>query len=247
MIHYHGTPITPEHAAVEILNGRHGLVSFANPQPLALVADICHSFVLDNGAFSFWKIGKQMDVQGYYRWVETWHRHPGFDWALIPDIIDGTGEANDRLIDAWPFGSSGVPVWHLHETLERLANLASKWPRVALGSSGEYAQVGTASWWARMEDAMAAICDAAGQPRAKLHGLRMLDPKVFGKFPFASADSTNIGRNIGIDKKWAKGNYLPPTKAARGVVMAQRIEHFNSSPTWQGRVSIPARWTDEAA
>jgi hypothetical protein len=36
----------------------------------------------------------------------------------------------------------------------------------------------------------------------RLHGLRMLNPEVFSRLPFASADSTNIGRNIGIDQAW---------------------------------------------
>lgn len=36
MIHYHGTPITPETAAAVILAGRHAMVSYANPQMLEL-------------------------------------------------------------------------------------------------------------------------------------------------------------------------------------------------------------------
>lgn len=234
MIHYHGTPITPEHAAAEILKGRHALVSFAYPQPISLVSDVCHSFVLDNGAFSFWKSKKAVRWKDYYRWVREWYRHPGFDWALIPDVIDGTEEENDALIADWPFGVSGVPVWHLHESLERLATLASDWPRIALGSSGDYSRVGNAAWWLRMRDAMNMVCDAYGRPETKLHGLRMLGPKIFGQLPLASADSTNIGRNIGIDKHWQRGSYLPPTKAARGVVMAMRIEDTISSPVWAG-------------
>jgi hypothetical protein len=59
----------------------------------------------------------------------------------------------------------------------------------------------------------------------------MLNPEIFKQFPFASADSTNIGRNIGIDKSW-KGNYMPPTKEARAMVMRSRIEACNSPATW---------------
>ena len=56
----------------------------------------------------------------------------------------------------------------------------------------------------------------------------MLNPKVFSQYPFASADSTNIGRNIGIDKAW-KGTYLPPNKDVRALVMAERIESFSAA------------------
>src|SRR5581483_4230924 len=109
--------------------------------------------------------------------------------------------------------------------------LVVDWDRVALGSSDDYAQVGTDAWWSRMAAAMDAIC-LEGLPAAKLHGLRMLDPRIFRRLPLASADSTNVARNIGIDKNWARGNYLPPTKAARGVIIATRVEHYQSAARW---------------
>ncbi len=46
-----------------------------------------------------------------------------------------------------------------------------------------------------MAQAMAQACDL-GRPRVKLHGLRMLDVEVFSRLPLASADSTNVARNI---------------------------------------------------
>jgi hypothetical protein len=88
-------------------------------------------------------------------------------------------------------------------------------------------------WWTRIDQAMRTVCDQQGRPLVKLHGLRMLNPKVFTQLPFASADSTNIGRNVGIDKNWAKGNYPPPTKEARAQVMRLRIESFNSPATYK--------------
>ncbi len=82
-----------------------------------------------------------------------------------------------------------------------------------------------------MAHVMAAVCDNQGRPLCKLHGLRMLDPAVFSKFPFASADSTNIAQNVGIDMAW-RGTYTPATKEARGAVMRERIESRNSRQTW---------------
>lgn len=76
------------------------------------------------------------------------------------------------------------------------------------------------------------ICDDMGRPVCKLHGLRMLDPGVFTRFPFASADSTNIGRNVGIDSHWKTGSYLPSGKPARAAVMRQRIESHNAPPAY---------------
>ncbi|MGK9559302.1 hypothetical protein O6495_24055, partial [Salmonella enterica subsp. enterica] len=46
----------------------------------------------------------------------------------------------------------------------------------------------------------------------------------------ASADSTNVARNIGIDSAW-KGTYSPQSKETRAYVLAERIESFNSTGT----------------
>lgn len=234
MIHYHGTPITPDIAATAILAGRHGLVSFRHPQQIELVAEVCASFVLDNGAFTAWRSGKPVeDWTPYYEWVGRWARHPGFDWALVPDVIDGDEDANDALLEEWPLDHAlGVPIWHMHEDLGRLTDLAESWPRVALGSSGEYAKVGTTSWWARMRRAMDDVCPD-GRPLCKIHGLRMLNPRIFRHLPLASADSCSVGRNIGLDSRWT-GSYTPSSKAWRGQVLAARIEAQQSAPLWNG-------------
>ena len=232
MIHYHGTPVSGTRLeAAKFLAGRHALVPFTNTADMAVAAEVCKSFVLDNGAFSVWKSGKVLDVPGYLAFVDAWRRHPGFAWALIPDVIEGDEAANDALIQSWPYGSAGVPVWHLHESLDRLDWLAHTWPVVALGSSGAFGTPGTALWWARMGEAMARICDADGRPPCKLHGLRMLNPKVFTRLPLASADSTNATVNAGNLDRF--GMYKPPNAGTRAAVIAERIEAHNSAPVWR--------------
>ena len=138
MIHYHGGPITPETCAYRAWRGGHAFISFAHPDQIRLAAGICQTFALDNGAFSFWRQGRETDWQGYYAWCDEWLSHPACDWAVIPDVIEGGEEENDTLIREWPFGHRGVPVWHLNESPERLVALAAEWPRVALGSAAEW-------------------------------------------------------------------------------------------------------------
>lgn len=241
MIHYHGLPITPETAAAAAIGGGHAFVSFSDPRQLALAAQVCQSFAIDNGAFSAWKQGKPVtDWKPFYRWAADAKLIPACDFAVIPDVIDGDEAANDALIEEWPLPRwFGAPVWHMHESLERLERLASSWPRVCIGSSGEYSQPGSAAWWAQMGKAMRVVCDDDGRPICKLHGLRMLDPAIFGHLPLSSADSTNIGRNIGIDQAW-RGTYSPPTKEARASVMRSRIESHNSPPRWAYQIPEPA-------
>jgi hypothetical protein len=119
----------------------------------------------------------------------------------------------------------------MHESIERLERMAADWPRLCIGSSGDFATIGTQAWWQRIALAMRALCNDDGQPMVRLHGLRMLDPGIFGRIPFTSADSTNIGRNVGIDQTW-KGNYMPPSKDVRAQVMRARIESINAPSRW---------------
>lgn len=232
MIHYHGTPIGGTLTdKARFLAGRHALVPFPRQDDVGIVAETCQSFVFDNGAFSVWKRGAVLDTEGYYRWVDDWHRHPGFDWALIPDVIDGDEQSNDQLLEQWPGHLPGVPVWHLHESLERLERLSSEWRTVAFGSSGQWKTPGTNSWWHRIKDAMEAVCDDKGRPRCRLHGLRMLDPQIFSRLPFASADSTNAAVNGGSIARF--GMYVPPTAGQRAEVIASRIESYNSAEAWK--------------
>lgn len=233
MIHYHGLPITPATAALAAVSGGHAFVSFRYPEQLGITLEVCQSFAVDNGAFSAWKSGNPVvDWTRYYEWVAFLHRIPSFDFAVIPDVIDGDEDANDALVEQWPWdGGVGAPVWHLHESIERLQRLAHSWPRLCIGSSGEYATIGTGKWWNRMAEAMNAICDRDGRPITKIHGLRMLDSDVFSRFPFASADSTNIAQNVGIDGKW-RGTYTPCNKETRAVVMRSRIESNQSLCFW---------------
>lgn len=232
MIHYHGGPITPLSVADAVWRGRHAFVSFERPEQLPLAAEVAQSFALDNGAYSAWTNGATLDVKGYAEWVREWSQHPGFDWCLIPDVIDGTEQDNAALIAQWrelgDFRTS-VPVWHLHESLERLAYMSAAWPRVALGSSGAYSMVGSEAWWIRMGEAMRVACDEHGRPRCKLHGLRMLNPEVFQRVPLASADSTNVARNH--DRESVRYG-LTNTMAA--LVVTGRIEASSSAACWRG-------------
>lgn len=234
MIHYHGSPIWPSETAVKFYARRHAFVSFARPEQISVIADVSQSFALDNGAFSAWKRGQQVNWRHYYSWVDQWRQHPGFDFAVIPDVIDGDEAANDQLLKEWPWAgyvTVGVPVWHLHESLERLVNLAGSYPRIALGSSGRWSTPGTPTWWQRMSKAMESVC-LTDQPICKLHGLRMLRPEIFSRLPLASADSTMAVRNV-RDSRW-RGSVYANSPLLQALVVAERVEAINSAPHWDG-------------
>jgi hypothetical protein len=238
VIHYHGTPCGGEREqVVRFLRGRHAMVSHQRPEDIGAIAEVCQSFALDNGAYTAWRSGSPIDDWTlYYDWARLWSSHPGCDWAIIPDIVAGSEDDNDHMIGEWVDAMGmrhdiGVPVWHLHESIERLVRLANEWPRVCLGSSGEYATTQSERWWRRISEAMDAICDADGRPCCKLHGLRMLDPAIFCILPLASADSTNAVRNGCSLTRF--GMYTPPSLAARQTVIADRIEAHQSAAVYR--------------
>ncbi len=176
-------------------------------------------------------------MAAYAEWVRQYEKHPGFDFAIIPDVIDGNEFENDKMISRWTCTENmrhGVPVWHLHESLDRLAYLARAYPRVALGSSGQWATPGTDDWWDRMEEVRPVVTDEVGRPIVKLHGLRMLNPTIFAHIPLASADSCNVALNIGKDVRWS-GTYQPMSESMRALVLAERIEHHASAAVWSKR------------
>lgn len=190
-IHYHGTPITPRTALYE-LAGRHFCVSHATPQDIKICHEIGQSVMLDNGAFSAWRVRAATDWPGYYAWADKWLAYPT-TWAVIPDVIDGTEEEQDALIAQWPHDDRGAPVWHMNESIDRLVRLADEWSRVCIGSTSIYAVVLSEAWKRRMDDAW----NALAAHHRRLPWVHMLRGMACSgrRWPFASADSTDVARN----------------------------------------------------
>jgi hypothetical protein len=231
MIAYHGTPTGGTRIdSARFLKGRHALVSYANPSDISIVAECCSSFVLDNGAFTFWKGGTEPDWDKYAEWVSVWSKHPGYDWSILPDVIDGTEDDNWLLQMEYRKIPLGVGVYHMHESFEHLERMIARYPRIAIGSSGQWSNPGTQAWWRRMNEIMNVIC-VDGVPQCKIHGLRMLDPLIFSRLPLSSADSCNACINSGSLSRF--GIYVPPTMAQRAEVIASRIENHNSAAIWE--------------
>lgn len=232
MIKYHGLPMTPSTDMLRAMAGRHAMVSYEDHRQIEDAAEICATVVLDNGAFSAWRAGRAHDFEGYQIWAQKWIKHPCVEWCVIPDVIDGAEQDNDAMLAEWELRDAvSVPVYHMHESMDRLERLIDRYPRVALGSSGAYAEPGAPIWWERMSAMMEVLCDHDGMPRKKLHGLRMLDPVIFSHLPLSSADSCNVARNIGLDNAW-NGPYAPKSRHSRAIILMDRIESHASAARW---------------
>jgi hypothetical protein len=190
-MHYHGTPITPMTALYE-LAGRCFCVSYARPEDIARAHAIGQSVLLDNGAFALWQHDAPTDWPGYYDWADRWLAYPT-TWAVIPDVIDGPESEQDQLLEQWPHGERGAPVWHMNESIDRLVRLTETWPRVCIGSTAQFAIPLSDSWRCRMDAAWNAIARA----HRRLPWVHMLRGMQCSgeRWPFASLDSSDVARN----------------------------------------------------
>lgn len=199
VVHFHGGPIVGAKGAAATISYRDGgaFISYLNTDQISKCFEICKEVALDNGAFSAWKQKKTIDWSNFYKWIEKYYDNPKLRFFVIPDVVEGGEEDNDKLISEVPekFKDKAAPVWHLHESIERLVRLCEQWPTVCFGSSGEYAVTRTKRWHARMNEAFTAIYIDRNLP-VKIHGLRMLDGRIVGNYPLNSADSCNLAINI---------------------------------------------------
>jgi hypothetical protein len=218
VIHYHGTPITPI-AALMQLAGRHFCVSHASPQDVGRCHQIGQSVMLDNGAFSAWKSKKATNWRAFYAWADEWLDCPT-TWAVIPDVINAGTQEQDALLREWPHGHRGAPVWHMDEPISRLLRLCDEWPRVCIGSTDDYSVVLSAAWCRKMDEAWNEV-SARHRRLPWLHMLRGM--QLSGRqWPFASVDSTDIARN----------HHLPHQSPRK---MADRWDAMQTPKRWTTR------------
>lgn len=230
--HYHGGPMWGgEECFNALYKDRCALVSYARPQQLKKIVKIAKSVVLDNGAFSTWKRQKKsseiMDWDAhwtnYYLWVVKWIGL--VDWFVIPDVIEGTEEENDRLVNRVPSSlvDKAVPVWHSVESLDRLVRLCKRFDRVAIGLCGPHRKTMSHAAQERLTEAFTEIYIKRNL-KTKMHGMRMLDGRVLGKFPLDSGDSSFVAVNV---PKTKRQMVQEQRKLNRTVIYRSKIECVN--------------------
>jgi len=221
-----GLPLNPDHLLNQLL-GHSFCVSYYHRNKLGRQIDKAIRLVgedqmlmVDNGAFSAWRKGIQMTAEywdGFARWaLDIMDRCPQAV-LVVPDVIDGTVEANHEL--ACEFMSAlaldhgrvldrdrCMTVWHLHEPIEYLTHMVEGgWQYIAFGSSGEFGKVGTPAWHGRIAEAFAALDDlcqpGSGYRRPWIHLMR--GQAEFHKYPFDSCDSCNVAMN---HNQWGRRN-----------------------------------------
>lgn len=177
--------------------------------------------MIDNGAFTLFNSGKSVDWSGYYEWLDEFLWAPT-TWCIPPDVIGGDETQNDELLAVFPFPKhKAKPVWHLHESIDRLMRLLDEWEGgVCFGSSADYSQVGSCQWHDRVTEAWDSIA-RAHRATPWVHMLRGMKTVRMGCYPFASVDSTDVARNHHLG-----GN------AAHAHLMADEWDTVQCPPVW---------------
>jgi hypothetical protein len=256
-LHYHALPITPN-SELYTLAGRNFLVSHGTSAKaqMRIADEIGQQVLADNGAFTRYRkllkwiaeqrasgvtvtadeefelLHKPVDWKPFYEWVEPWLNRPTTH-AIIPDVIDASSQEQDALLNEWPFGDKGWPVFHIHHHEDRLYRLLDTWPVVCLGSAGEFWEILSEPWTRRMDRLWNGILQR--HPRTpKLHMLRGMQLCVSGPYPFYSVDSSDVGQN-----------HARPQNTARA--MADRWDAAQCPPVWKGREPHPDLFEERAA
>lgn len=175
------------------------------------------------------------DWTPYYRWLEPILFAPG-RWAVVPDAPGAPSQLNDSLLNEWPFGQRGSPLYHMDAPVERLLRLCEKWDRVSMGWVGRMIvgkdgkmkpdpkekRVGCDAYRWKMDE----IARALGNHWPVIHMMR--GTSVAFDYPFISADSTSLAQNghrynIDMDQVDLWGN--PPADPWAGrQAYADRLE-----------------------
>lgn len=211
---WHGTPITPAEV-LTLLGARRYCVSYYRPDQIAVLVKLAVCLMIDNGAFSAWRKGIVLDAAywaAFYDFLRHWlPLCPPGSWFVIPDVIDAGTQEQDALIRECPADllPHGWPVWHMDEPISRALTLIDRFGRICIGSTAEFAVVGSSTWRARMDELWDAVIGTFGAVPLThmLRGLQCFLPSF--DYPFAQADSTDLGRNhnrlarYGEHRRWA--------------------------------------------
>lgn len=238
MIHYHGAPC-PGNAESQVKFFRHrdALLSYANRKKVSaeVIFDICRSFILDNGAFTYWKNNEEPKWDDFYCWVENYRFHPRFQWFLVPDIIGGSVEENNKQLVICPMPINiTVPVFHVGEPLDRIMMIIEKgYHCIGIGTTPGF-ELKSAAFFNEMRKIFETVCNHEGIPKIKVHGLRMLDPEIVREFPFSSCDSATSAMESIFDCKWGH-RYFPKTQSGRAALVADYLESSQSPSFYKSK------------
>lgn len=179
-----------------VVEGHHVLVSFHESSQTRLISqgwDVA-GWMLDSGAFSAWRGGRKIDLDGYMRFIDR-HHHL-LDSYVALDVIPGdpgrmptadeasraTEETIQNLDKMIASGFRPVPVYHEGEPVAVLDHFVERrFPVIALGGTASRGRRELVDWLLPLFQRY---------PQQRFHGLAMTQERIIRNLPFYSVDST---------------------------------------------------------
>lgn len=159
--------------------GKRIMISYADPPTEScwkLYREYEIDVIADSGAFSMWKRGLNIEITDYMAWL---HKHNIKQYFNL-DIV-GNQKAtllNQTIMEG--VGYHPIPVFHLGEPMELLAEMVEKYPLVGLGGTVGQPYSIKESWFREIFSRF---------PNGDFHALGVANKRLLGQFPFKSADS----------------------------------------------------------
>lgn len=189
------------------------------------------NIVLDCGAFSLWKSGKEFDKKEYAKFC-SWKGYE-FEFVIAPDIIGGTEEEN--LNSALQFqqdysADNIVPVFHEGEDVNLIQQyLDAGFKKIALGATVSRGKASIHEWLDMVFKAF------PPQDGLKYHGLGMTQKTtlIYYRDLFDSVDSTTwlAFNKYGIDaNKYLLNDRSTDFLMRLGLLVLEDISAYSSRP-----------------
>jgi hypothetical protein len=147
--------------------------------------------IIDSGAYSAWKSGKQVDFNEYMAYLKSLHeRYPDEELEYINLDVIGDGKASLRnWLIMRDQGLRPIPVYHLGTAYKWLGRYLDLTDRVALSWFGtmpfERRVLGLDYIWGNY------LIGPNGLPTARVHGMGVGDFTSMVRYPWATSDATS--------------------------------------------------------
>lgn len=185
-------------------------------------------YILDSGAYSSYKIGAEIDIDEYCKFI-TEHEDI-VDWYIVLDVIGSDVKSYENLKYMESKGLHPIPVFHQGDDFKYLEEFTNgDYEFICLSPLNYSAKGGNMVTW--LDKCYGEyICDKEGNPKLKVHGLGLTTPIMMARYPWYSVDSTSWKLSAGFGsifiprKKNGKYDFID---CATLTVSVENISDYN--------------------
>ena len=159
--------------------GRRVMISYAEPPTETcwrLYREYGIELMADSGAFSAWKRGIELTVEGYMQWLNDNKITQYFNMDVVGD--PQASEANMKYMEQ--AGFNPIPVYHYGSPWSVLDGFMEKYQLVGIGGTVGQPYSRKVAFFQEL---------FSRHPEGKFHGLGFANSKLIKQFPFISCDS----------------------------------------------------------